>query len=253
MTDAFTGKTWWIIGASEGLGAALAQAIDARGASVILSARSGDKLTQLATTLNDAQVLPMDVTDTDSVNQAAAQARHADAMLYCVGTYEPMDAKVWEATAVEHMIDTNFTGAARVLADVVPHYVTRGSGHIMLIGSLSGYRGLPAAVGYSASKAAVIGLTKSIAADFVTQGVRCNAICPGYVLTPLVESQIPDTAKKYGMTEEEAKQKVILERQPSKEFATVEQLGGTTVFLCSDAAAQITGTTISVDGGWTAL
>ncbi len=185
MTDAFTGKTWWIIGASEGLGAALAQAIDARGASVILSARSGDKLTQLATTLNDAQVLPMDVTDTDSVNQAAAQARHADAMLYCVGTYEPMDAKVWEATAVEQMIDTNFTGAARVLAHVVPQYVTRGSGHIMLIGSLSGYRGLPAAVGYSASKAALMHLGENLLIDLKSTGVTVQMANPGYIKTRL--------------------------------------------------------------------
>ncbi|PCH71115.1 MAG: 3-hydroxybutyrate dehydrogenase, partial [Rhodobacteraceae bacterium] len=83
--------------------------------------------------------------------------------------------------------------------------------------------------------------------------ITANAICPGYVLTPLVEAQIPDTMQKYGMEREEVIKKVMLERQPSREFATVEQIGGTTVFLCSPSAAQITGTTISVDGGWTAL
>ena len=207
MTDAFTGKTWWIIGASEGLGAALAQAIDARGASVILSARSGDKLTQLATTLNDAQVLPMDVTDTDSVNQAAAQARHADAMLYCVGTYEPMDAKVWDATAVEQMIDTNFTGAARVLADVVPHYVTRGSGQIMLIGSLSGYRGLPAAVGYSASKAALMHLGENLLLDLRGTGVTVQMANPGYIMTRLTAKN--DFAMPQIMSPEAAADHVI--------------------------------------------
>lgn len=98
-----------------------------------------------------------------------------------------------------------------------------------------------------------MGLSKTTALETAREDITCNAICPGYVLTPLVEAQIPDTAKKYDMTEEEVTQKVILERQPSKEFATVEQIGGTAVFLCSDAAAQITGTTISVDGGWTAL
>jgi 3-hydroxybutyrate dehydrogenase len=96
-------------------------------------------------------------------------------------------------------------------------------------------------------------MSKVVALETAQEPITCNAICPGYVLTPLVEAQIPDTAKKYGMTEDEAKQKVILERQPSKDFATVEQIGGTVVFLCSSAADQITGTTISVDGGWTAL
>ena len=83
--------------------------------------------------------------------------------------------------------------------------------------------------------------------------ITANAICPGYVLTPLVEAQIPDTMEKYNMGRDEVIKKVMLERQPSREFATVEQLGGTAVFLCSDAAAQMTGTTLSVDGGWTAL
>ena len=83
--------------------------------------------------------------------------------------------------------------------------------------------------------------------------ITCNAICPGYVMTPLVEDQIPDTAREYEISEEEAIEKVILAKQPSKEFVTVEQLAGMALFLCSDAAAQITGTTISVDGGWTAL
>ena len=83
--------------------------------------------------------------------------------------------------------------------------------------------------------------------------MTCNAICPGYVLTPIVEKQIPDQMKTHGMDRETVIKDVMLARQPSGEFATVEQMGGTAVFLCSDAAAQITGTTISVDGGWTAL
>ena len=104
-----------------------------------------------------------------------------------------------------------------------------------------------------AAKHGIGGLTKTTALETAEQPITCNAICPGYVLTPLVEAQIPDTMAKYNMGRDEVIKKVMLERQPSREFATVDQLGGTTVFLCSDAAAQITGTTISVDGGWTAL
>lgn len=185
MTDPFAGKTWWIVGASEGLGAALASAMDARGARLILSARSGDKLEALAKGLRHATALPMDVTDANSVETATAQAQHADAMLYCVGTYEPMHAADWNADAVEHMIDTNFTGAARVLAGIVPHYVTRGSGQIMLIGSLSGYRGLPAAVGYSASKAALMHLAENLLIDLKGTGVTIQMANPGFIKTRL--------------------------------------------------------------------
>jgi len=91
------------------------------------------------------------------------------------------------------------------------------------------------------------------ALETAEEPITCNAICPGYVMTPLVEKQIPDTMEKYGMGRDEVIREVILERQPSKQMATVEQMGGTTVFLCSSSAEQITGTTISVDGGWTAL
>jgi 3-hydroxybutyrate dehydrogenase len=91
------------------------------------------------------------------------------------------------------------------------------------------------------------------ALETAEEPITCNAICPGYVLTPLVEAQIPDQMKTHNMDRETVIREVMLERQPSKQFATTEQIGGTAVFLCSDAAAQITGTTISVDGGWTAL
>jgi 3-hydroxybutyrate dehydrogenase len=128
-----------------------------------------------------------------------------------------------------------------------------GWGRVINIASAHGLTASPYKSAYVTAKHGVVGMTKVVALETAQEPITANAICPGYVLTPLVEAQIPDTAKKYNMTEEEAKQKVILERQPSKQFATVEQLGGVATFLCSDAAEQITGTTISVDGGWTAL
>ena len=94
-------------------------------------------------------------------------------------------------------------------------------------------------------------MTKVVALETAREAITANAICPGYVLTPLVEKQIPSTAREYGISEDEAIEKVILLKQPSKEFVTVEQVAGIVTFLCSDAAAQITGTTISADGGWT--
>ena len=106
---------------------------------------------------------------------------------------------------------------------------------------------------YIAAKHGIVGLSKTTALETAEDPITCNAICPGYVLTDIVEKQIPDTMKEYDMSREEVIKNVMLKRQPSKEFATVEQLGGTATFLCSEAGDQITGTTISVDGGWTAL
>ena len=129
----------------------------------------------------------------------------------------------------------------------------RGWGRIVNIASAHGLTASPFKSAYVAAKHGVVGLSKTTALETAGHGITCNAICPGYVLTPIVEKQIPDQMKVHGMTRDEVIKKVMLSRQPSGDFATVEQVGGTAVFLCSDAAAQITGTTISVDGGWTAL
>jgi len=106
---------------------------------------------------------------------------------------------------------------------------------------------------YVAAKHGVVGFTKVVALETAEEPITCNAICPGYVLTPLVEAQIPDTMKQYGMDRDTVIREVLLDRQPSKQFATVQQIGGCVAFLCSPAADQVTGTTLSVDGGWTAL
>ena len=127
-----------------------------------------------------------------------------------------------------------------------------GWGRIVNIASAHGLRASPFKAAYVAAKHGMVGLSKVTALETAEENITCNAICPGYVLTKLVEKQIPDTMREYGQDRETVIRDVILERQPSKEFATVEQLGGTVAFLCSDDAAQITGTTLSVDGGWTA-
>ena len=123
----------------------------------------------------------------------------------------------------------------------------------MNIASAHGLTASPFKSAYIAAKHGIIGLTKTTALETATDPITANAICPGYVLTPLVESQIPDTMKEYDMSREDVIKNVMLKRQPSKEFATVEQMGGTAAFLCSEFADQITGTAVSVDGGWTAL
>ena len=106
---------------------------------------------------------------------------------------------------------------------------------------------------YGAAKHGIVGLSKTVGLETAGQNITCNAVCPGYVLTPLVEAQIPDQMKVHNMDRDTVIREVLLDRQPSKQFATTEQLGGLVVFLCSPSANQITGTAISMDGGWTAM
>jgi 3-hydroxybutyrate dehydrogenase len=125
-------------------------------------------------------------------------------------------------------------------------------GRIVNIASAHGLVASPFKSAYVAAKHGMLGLTKTVALEVAEHGVTVNAICPGYVLTPLVEKQIPDQAKSRGITEEQVKRDVILGAQPTKKFVTVEQIGALAVFLCSDAAASITGAALPMDGGWTA-
>ena len=153
----------------------------------------------------------------------------------------------------EKALHANMLTPIMLMKHTLPHMIDRGWGRVVNIASAHGLTASPFKSAYVAAKHGIVGFTKVTALEMAGKGVTCNAVCPGYVLTPLVEAQIPDTMKEYGMDRETVIREVMLARQPSKEFATVEQLGGTVNFLCSDAAAQITGTTISVDGGWTAL
>ncbi|MGI9387898.1 MAG: 3-hydroxybutyrate dehydrogenase, partial [Methyloligellaceae bacterium] len=125
-------------------------------------------------------------------------------------------------------------------------------GRIINVASTHGLVASPFKSAYVAAKHGMLGLTKTVALEAAEFGVTVNAICPGYVLTPLVEKQIPDTAKARGISQEEVIRDVLLEAQPTKEFVTGEQLGALAAFLCTDEAAQITGTALPVDGGWTA-
>lgn len=181
----FEGQTWWIIGASEGLGRALATALDREGARLILSARNPDRLTELAGELRDAVPLPMDVTDARSVTAAAEAAKDADAVLYCAGLYDPMTVQDWEPEAAEEICEVNFMGVMRVLGRVAPRMAQRRRGHIALIGSLAGYTGLPGAIGYGASKAAVMHLGENLHRDLRDTDVKVQVINPGFIKTRL--------------------------------------------------------------------
>ncbi|WP_101068367.1 SDR family NAD(P)-dependent oxidoreductase [Roseovarius salinarum] len=187
MTD-WAGKRYWIVGASEGLGAALARQLSAVGAELVLSARNADRLEDLARELpGRTRVVPMDVTDDASVARAAERAGDVDGLVYLAGVYWPMPATRWDAGQATMMADVNFTGGVRVLGHVVPGMVARDAGHIVLTGSLSGFRGLPGAVGYGASKAGLMSLAETMRADLGRTGVRVQLANPGFVRTRLTD------------------------------------------------------------------
>ena len=146
----------------------------------------------------------------------------------------------------------NLHSAFHLTRLVFPEMKARKWGRIVGIASAHGLVASPFKSAYVAAKHGMVGFLKTIAMEGAEFGITANAICPGYVLTPLVEKQIPDTAKARGITEEAVKRDVLLAAQPTKEFTTVEQLGALAVFLCSDAAANMTGTALPMDGGWTA-
>ena len=184
----FRGKRYWLVGASEGLGRALAERLSAAGAEVILSARSADRLAEVAATLpGPSMTLPVDVADTASVRRAADAAGQIDGVVFLAGLYWPMAAQGWNADQVETMCDVNFTGCARVIGAALPAMVARGTGHVVITGSLSGFRGLPGAIGYGASKAGVMALAESMQADLRGSGIVVQVANPGFIRTRLTD------------------------------------------------------------------
>ncbi len=255
----FAGKTAIITGSNSGIGLGVARELARAGANIVLNSFSDTKedhklAEDLAAEFDvEARYIQADMSKPDECRALIEKAGACDILVNNAGIQHVSPIEDFPTAKWDAIIAINMSSAFHCTAAALPMMRKAGWGRIVNIASAHGLTASPYKSAYVAAKHGVVGLTKVTALETAQEDITCNAICPGYVKTPLVEAQIPDTAEKYGMTEEEAVQKVILERQPSKEFATVEQIGGTAVFLCSSAADQITGTTISVDGGWTAL
>jgi short-subunit dehydrogenase len=187
MTE-WQGKRWWLVGASEGLGRAVAEVMSRAGCDLILSARNAERLDDLVATLpGRARALPLDVSDREAVERAAADIGPLDGMVYLAGVYWPMKSTEWDSEKAEAMADINFMGAQRCVGAVIGPMLAQGHGHIVLTGSLSGFRGLPGAIGYGASKAAVMYLAESMQADLRNSSVRVQVINPGFIRTRLTD------------------------------------------------------------------
>ncbi|THD74851.1 3-hydroxybutyrate dehydrogenase [Thalassobius vesicularis] len=253
------GKTAVITGSNSGIGLGVARELARAGANVVLNSFTDrDEDHALAASIAEefgveAKYVKADMSNGDECRALIEKAGGCDILVNNAGIQHVSPIDEFPVDKWNAILAINLSSAFHTTAAALPVMRARGWGRVVNIASAHGLTASPYKSAYVAAKHGVVGLTKVTALETAEEPITCNAICPGYVLTPLVEAQIPDTMAKYNMGREEVIKKVMLERQPSREFATVEQLGGTTVFLCSDAAQQITGTTISVDGGWTAL
>ena len=224
----FKGKRYWLVGASEGLGAALASKLAADGAELILSARSEERLAALAADLPGThQILPVDIGDDASVATAGAKLGDVDGVVLLAGVYWPMKAQDWDADQATRMADINFTGFLRALGQVMPGFAARGSGHVVITGSLSGFRGLPGAIGYAASKAGTMVLAESMYADLKGSGIDVQLANPGFIRTRLTDKN--DFTMPFIM-EPDAAADIMLRHMKSNRFKISFPYGFSLVF-----------------------
>ena len=251
-----------VTGSSSGIGLGIAEALAAAGHDVMLNgldpeddvAAERDRLAEahgVRTAYARADLTDRQAVD-DLVGEAEDRLGPLAVLVNNAGVQHVAPVAEFPDDKWELILALNLSAAFRAIRAVVPGMTARGHGRIVNIASAHGLVASPGKAAYVSAKHGLLGLTKTAALETAEHGVTVNAICPGYVLTPLVESQIPDTAKARGMTEAEVKRDVLLAAQPTREFATTAQVGALAAFLCSEAAGQITGAALPVDGGWTA-
>jgi 3-hydroxybutyrate dehydrogenase len=251
-----------VTGSTSGIGLAIARALAAEGADVVING-FGDagQIEQIRADIEAQYGVKAlyDGADMSKPDEIAAMVKKAEealggidilvnnAGIQFVSPVEDFPVDKWNA-----ILAINLSSAFHTIRAAVPGMKARKWGRIVNTASAHSLVASPFKSAYVAAKHGIAGLTKTVALELATFGVTANCVSPGYVWTPLVENQIPDTMKARGLTREQVINDVMLVAQPTKQFVTVEQVAAAVVFLCSDAAAQITGTNISMDGGWTA-
>lgn len=184
----FSGKRYWLVGGSAGLGKALAHKLARVGAQVVISARSEDGLKDAVAEIGpNATYVTMDVSDADDVARAVKEVGEIDGYVHLAGVYWPMTAQEWDVEKATAMVDINFTGMVRVIGHVVAPMVARDAGHIVITSSLTGFRGLPGSIGYTASKAAAMSLAECMECDLRKTGVDVQVTNPGFIKTQLTD------------------------------------------------------------------
>ena len=256
------GKSAVITGSTSGIGLGIAETLAAQGADVLLNgfgnpAEIDTVRGRLAETHGTrVSYSAADMSKPDEIKGMIAQATRdlggVDILVNNAGIQYTAPVREFPIERWSAIIAVNLTAAFCAIQAALPHMESRGWGRIINIASTHGLVASTHKAAYVAAKHGVLGLTKVVALETARTGVTCNAICPGWVLTPLVQKQIDDIAERERLSGDDARAKLLSEKQPSLEFATPEQIGALAAFLCSDAAAQIRGVALPVDGGWTA-
>lgn len=258
----FQGKTALVTGSTSGIGLGIAEALAAAGANVVLNGFGPlAEIEALRAGMVDRHGVKVLYDGADMSQQAAIEAmmQRALAEFGCVdmlvnnaGIQHVAPVDEFPVDRWNSILAVNLTAAFHTTRMALPSMKRSGHGRIVNIASAHALVASPYKSAYVAAKHGIAGFTKSVALEVAEAGITVNAVCPGYVLTPLVQTQIPDTARARGISEEAVVRDVLLAAQPTKRFVQVSEVVALALHLCSDAAASITGTVIPVDGGWTA-
>jgi 3-hydroxybutyrate dehydrogenase len=257
-----SGKTALVTGSTSGIGLACARALALNGANIVLNG-FGDAAEIEATraeleTKSGVKALynGADLTSPSAIEALVGEAVQAfggiDILINNAGTQHVAPVDEFPPEKWDLIIALNLSAAFHCTRLAVPHMKRQGWGRIINTASAHSLVASPNKVAYVAAKHGIAGLTKTVALETATSGITVNCISPGYVWTPLVENQIPDTMKTRGMTREQVINDVLLGGQPTRKFVTAEEVAGLALYLCRDEAASITGANMSMDGGWTA-
>ena len=257
-----TGRVSLVTGSTSGIGLGIARALAAAGSAVVLNGfgKPDDIAEAQASIASEFGVKvrysPADMSKpepiADMIAMALEQFGRVDVLVNNAGIQHVAPLEQFPTPKWDAILAINLSSAFHTTRAVLPSMRNNKFGRIINIASAHGLVASPFKAAYVAAKHGIVGLTKVIALETAEANITCNAICPGYVYTPLVESQIEGQAESHGIPREQVIRDVLLAQQPNKRFATVEELGALSVFLASDAAASITGTALPVDGGWTA-
>jgi 3-hydroxybutyrate dehydrogenase len=263
VVSPLAGKVAVVTGSTSGIGLGIARALAAAGANVVINGLGEqreidfvcgelDKLCPVSRIVYNGANLMKGEEARGLIDETIAQFDGVDILVNNAGIQHVSPIETFPPEKYEAIIALNLSAAWHTIHAAFASMKAAGFGRIINVASAHGLVASPFKSAYVAAKHGVIGLTKTVALEGAEHGVTCNAICPGYVWTPLVENQIDDTAKARGISREEVIRDVLLAAQPNKRFATVEELGALAVFLCGPGGQSITGTALPVDGGWTA-
>ena len=256
------GKSAIVTGSTSGIGLGIARALAAQGCNVMLNGfgdsaqietlRAALSAEHKVTVLYSSADMSKPLEVAALVDQVARRFGSVDVLVNNAGIQHVAPVEEFPVEKWDQILAINLSSAFHAIRIALPGMRARNWGRIINIASAHGLVASPFKSAYVAAKHGLVGLTKTVALEVAGKGITCNAVCPGFVLTPLVETQIQDRAKERGISREDAINNVILERQPSKEFVKIEEIAALAVFLAGDDAASITGAAYSIDGGWTA-